>query len=111
MSYELDVLLRLASLRGWHGFCSTTDVRSAKGRSERVKRAGNWPGGDCPPCKQEGWSVKKVRRCKHRETRFHSIQRLGGQPPIELRQCLSCHSTISVPINEGVPAGGVAASH
>ena len=47
--------------------------------------------------------------CQHERTRFHSIQRLGTQPPIELRQCLDCHSTIAVVIEEAVPVASVAA--
>jgi hypothetical protein len=51
--------------------------------------------------------------CKHERTVFHSIQRLGPLPPLELRQCLDCHSTVSTPLSPEVRAGnaGVAASH
>ena len=49
--------------------------------------------------------------CEHEQTRFHSIQRLGTQPPIELRQCLLCNSTVAVRIADPLPAAGVAASH
>jgi len=55
--------------------------------------------------------MRRHAYCRHERTRFHSIQRLGTQPPIELRECLDCHSTIAVRIAEGVPAAGVAASH
>ena len=36
------------------------------------------------------------RICKHERARFHSIQRLGNQPPVELWHCPSCNSTIAV---------------
>jgi hypothetical protein len=49
--------------------------------------------------------------CKHERTEFHSIQRLGNQPPIELRQCLDCHSTVAVELDELTLAPSVAASH
>ncbi|MFO7897447.1 MAG: hypothetical protein R6V58_00130 [Planctomycetota bacterium] len=49
--------------------------------------------------------------CKHEHTRFHAIQRLGDQPPIELRLCLECHTTISAPVSEPVSAAAAAASH
>ena len=64
-------------------------------------------------CAPEVWEVRAMKRdchCKHERTRFHSIQRLGDQPPIELRQCLLCDSTIAVRIAEPA-AAGVAASH
>ncbi len=54
--------------------------------------------------------MKRHGHCKHERTRFHSIQRLGDQPAIELRQCLLCDSTIAVRIAEPA-AAGVAASH
>jgi len=56
-------------------------------------------------------AMRRRSECKHERTRFHSIQRLGSQPPIELRQCVLCHSTIAVPIEEAVSAAAVAASH
>ncbi len=43
--------------------------------------------------------MKMVKACKHRNTRFLSVQRLGDQSPIELRLCLNCHSTVSVPVS------------
>ena len=52
-----------------------------------------------------------IEVCEHKKTIFHSIQRLGDQPPIELRQCVDCHSTISVPLAEAVAAATAAASH
>ena len=55
--------------------------------------------------------MKRYTECKHERTRFHSIQRLGDQPPIELRQCLLCNSTVAVYITEPAAAAGVAASH
>jgi hypothetical protein len=33
--------------------------------------------------------------CSHERARFHSVQRLGQQAPLELWQCPDCHSTIS----------------
>ena len=33
--------------------------------------------------------------CKHERARFHSVQRLGKLPPIELWQCPACKSTLS----------------
>ncbi|MFH1730046.1 MAG: hypothetical protein ABIF82_00165 [Planctomycetota bacterium] len=33
--------------------------------------------------------------CRHQRARFHSIQRLGKQPPVELWHCPACKSTIS----------------
>ena len=44
----------------------------------------------------EALSMQKRSSCKHQMTRFHSIQRLGDQPGLELRQCLYCHTTIAV---------------
>ena len=56
--------------------------------------------------------VRRHEYCKHENTRFHSIQRLGTQPPIELRQCLTCHSTIAVETREAaLTTAGVAASY
>ena len=55
--------------------------------------------------------MKKDSSCKHERTEFHSIQRLGKQPPIELRQCVECHSTVAVEITGPVVAASVAASH
>ena len=49
--------------------------------------------------------------CKHERTRFHSVQRLGTQPPVELRHCLACHSTIAAAVMERGATAGVAASH
>jgi len=55
--------------------------------------------------------MKRHGYCRHERTRFHSIQRLGTQPPIELRQCLDCHSTIAVEVSGALLAPSVAASH
>jgi hypothetical protein len=33
--------------------------------------------------------------CEHPRAHFHSIQRLGDLPPVELWQCPVCRSTIS----------------
>jgi len=33
--------------------------------------------------------------CRHESARFHSIQRLGKQAPIELWHCPACRSTIA----------------
>lgn len=55
--------------------------------------------------------MKRNGYCKHPVTRFHSVQRLGNQPPIELRQCVLCHSTVSGVLAEPIPATGAAASH
>ncbi|MFH1730045.1 MAG: hypothetical protein ABIF82_00160 [Planctomycetota bacterium] len=33
--------------------------------------------------------------CRHERARFHSVQRLGKQPPVELWQCPVCKSTVS----------------
>ena len=33
--------------------------------------------------------------CNHEHARFHSIQRLGRQPPVELWQCPACGSTVA----------------
>jgi len=35
-------------------------------------------------------------RCDHARARFHSVQRLGRLPPVELWHCPACHSTLSV---------------
>lgn len=59
---------------------------------------------------EEG-TMNANEQCKHEDTRFHAIQRLGDQPPIELRLCLHCHTTISVPVSEPVSAAAAAASH
>jgi len=34
--------------------------------------------------------------CPHERARFHSIQRLGRLPPVELWHCPACHSTVSL---------------
>jgi len=36
--------------------------------------------------------------CKHERAEFHSIQRLGKLPPVELWHCPACNSTISAPM-------------
>jgi len=33
--------------------------------------------------------------CSHERARFHSVQRLGRLPPVELWHCEVCHSTVS----------------
>ena len=33
--------------------------------------------------------------CNHERAHFHSIQRLGKLPPVELWHCPSCKSTVS----------------
>ena len=33
--------------------------------------------------------------CSHERARFHSVQRLGRLPPVELWHCPTCNSTIS----------------
>ncbi|MFH1730044.1 MAG: hypothetical protein ABIF82_00155 [Planctomycetota bacterium] len=33
--------------------------------------------------------------CKHVRARFHGVQRLGKQPPVELWHCPACKSTVS----------------
>lgn len=56
--------------------------------------------------------MKSGKVCRHGWTTFHSIQQLGNQPPIELRQCMHCHTTLAVPIPATpIAAVGVAASH
>ena len=34
--------------------------------------------------------------CTHQRARFHSVQRLGTLPPVELWHCPACRSTVSV---------------
>jgi hypothetical protein len=55
--------------------------------------------------------MSNTAHCKHKRTQFHSIQRLGSLPPLELRQCLDCRSTVAVELRESDLAGAVAASH
>ena len=33
--------------------------------------------------------------CRHERARFHSVQRLGVLPPVELWHCPTCKSTLS----------------
>jgi hypothetical protein len=33
--------------------------------------------------------------CAHEHARFHSVQRLGRLPPIELWHCPTCNSTVA----------------
>ena len=33
--------------------------------------------------------------CSHERARFHSVQRLGRRPPVELWHCPACKSTIA----------------
>ncbi len=33
--------------------------------------------------------------CRHERARFHSVQRLGKLPPVELWHCPACKSTVS----------------
>ena len=40
--------------------------------------------------------MKAQRECLHLTARFHSIQRLGSLPPVELWYCPLCKSTISI---------------
>ena len=35
--------------------------------------------------------------CTHERAQFHSIQRLGSLPPVELWHCPACKSTLSAP--------------
>ena len=35
------------------------------------------------------------RVCGHEHARFHSVQRLGRLPPVELWHCPQCKSTLS----------------
>ena len=37
----------------------------------------------------------KPDACRHEHARFHSVQRLGRLPAIELWQCPDCKSTVS----------------
>lgn len=34
-------------------------------------------------------------RCRHDRARFHGVQRLGKQPPVELWHCPTCKGTLS----------------
>ena len=36
--------------------------------------------------------------CKHERARFHSVQRLGKLPPVELWHCPTCKGTISAQV-------------
>ena len=40
--------------------------------------------------------------CTHERARFHSVQRLGRLPPVELWQCPSCKSTVAAETLRGV---------
>jgi len=51
----------------------------------------------------ETFGMHKPSSCKHRMTRFHSIQQLGDQPGLELRQCMRCHTTIAVTLPSAQP--------
>ena len=33
--------------------------------------------------------------CKHERAKFHSVQRLGMQPPVELWHCPVCKTTLA----------------
>ncbi len=39
--------------------------------------------------------MTQTSECEHRRARFHSVQRLGPLPPIELWQCPDCKSTLA----------------
>jgi hypothetical protein len=54
--------------------------------------------------------MTRTGHCKHERTQFHSIQRLGPLPPLELRQCLDCRSTVAIELDESELAGAVAAA-
>ncbi|MFH1732892.1 MAG: hypothetical protein ABIF82_14740 [Planctomycetota bacterium] len=38
--------------------------------------------------------------CRHKRARFHSVQKLGGPPSVELWHCSMCNSTLAA---QGVP--------
>ena len=40
-------------------------------------------------------TAHKRNECDHRDARFHSVQRLGPLPPVELWQCPHCRSTLA----------------
>ncbi len=40
-------------------------------------------------------TAQKRNECDHRDARFHSVQRLGPLPPVELWQCPHCRSTLA----------------
>ena len=42
-----------------------------------------------------GFVLAPRQVCKHERARFHSVQRLGTQLPIELWHCPACKSTLS----------------
>ncbi len=39
--------------------------------------------------------MRKTKECDHAGARFHSVQRLGPLPPVELWQCPDCKSTLA----------------
>ncbi len=39
--------------------------------------------------------MMQTKECDHRRSRFHSVQRLGRMPPVELWQCPDCKSTLA----------------
>jgi uncharacterized protein YlaI len=47
--------------------------------------------------------------CAHERARFHSVQRLGNQPPVELWHCPECKSTVAAE-SLGKAPGSVAAA-
>ncbi|MFH1732163.1 MAG: hypothetical protein ABIF82_11025 [Planctomycetota bacterium] len=42
---------------------------------------------------------QQQRPCRHKLSRSCSVQRLGTQPPLGIRQCVICHSTVSAPLD------------
>jgi hypothetical protein len=48
-------------------------------------------------------------QCNHEHARFHSVQRLGPTPPVELWHCPDCGSTVSAE-SLGKKSGPVAAA-
>ncbi len=43
-------------------------------------------------------------KCTHERARFHSVQRLGNLPPVELWQCPTCKSTVSADLPATAPS-------
>jgi hypothetical protein len=39
--------------------------------------------------------MTRSKTCSHEHARFHSIQRLGSLPAVELWHCPACKSTVS----------------
>lgn len=57
-------------------------------------RQRNWPRRK-PGMLAGGFILAPRQVCKHERARFHSVQRLGSQPPVELWHCPACKSTLS----------------